>query len=247
MPIRRVTKTEEQEYRTRLSRLEQLGIAIGPADDPSPEPDRLTFEQTWDEFPGIYELPLHEVEVVVPAKMTVLSSGILITDVAMMTPWEDWPLDLWDREESSNYKDVIGRLYYSPPKLLNPYLKRERPLDVRQVEGVIIAHGYVSVPPECHDETPVKVELLVRDERRNELCFDFEVRMDRSLMHKWERRQREQFEHAHWTKRTRLYEPKREQPGDRKSVSPEEAIKPPHASGEHDVTDDARTLETGDR
>src|ERR1035437_2366021 len=128
MPTKRsrLTKTEEQEYRTRLSWLEKMSIPIGPAGDPSPEPDRLTFEQTWDELARIYELPSGAVTVVVPAKMIVLKSGILITAAAMTTPWGDL-LDLNDPEESSNYQGVIGSLYHSPPRLLNPYLERELP------------------------------------------------------------------------------------------------------------------------
>jgi hypothetical protein len=116
---------------------------------------------------------------------------------------------------------VIGSLYHSPPRLLNPYLKRELPLDVRQVEGVIIAHGYSSFPSLYHDESPVTVELLLKDEHRKELSFDFGVRVDRSFKHKWERRQREQAERARWIKRTGLFGPARGQPGDQKSVSPE--------------------------
>jgi hypothetical protein len=222
MPTKRsrLIKTEEQEYRTRLSWLEKMSIPIGPAGDPSPEPDRLTFEQTWDELARIYELASGAVAVVVPAKMIVLKSGILITDVAMMTPWGDL-LDLDDPEESPDYKGVIGSLYHSPPTLLNPYLERDLPLDVRQVKGVIIAHGQSSIPSKYHDESPVTVELLLRDERREELSFDFGVRVDRSMKREYERRQREQIEHSRWTKRTGLFGPARRQPGDQKSVSPE--------------------------
>jgi len=221
MPTKRsrLIKTEEQEYRTRLSQLEGMGILTGRACDLSPEPDRLTFEQTWDELAMIHVLP-SGVVVIVPAKMIVLS-GILTTDVAMKTPWDYLSLDLNDLEETPYFKDLIRGLYHFPPTLLNPYLKRELPLDVRQVEGVIIAHGDTSVPPEYPDEKPVKVELLVRDERRNELSFDFVAKLDRSMMHKWERQRRERREHAGWINRTGLFGPARRQPGNQKSVSPE--------------------------
>lgn len=152
-----------------------------------------------------------------PAKMTVLKSGILITHVAMMTPWEDFPLDLWDSRESSYYTDVIGGLCHFPPTVLNPWLKRDVPPRPRQVEGVIIAHGYISVPPECHDETLVTVSLLLMDERRNELSFEFGVRVDRSVMRKCERRQRERLAFARSTKGSGLFEPKGGQPGERYS------------------------------
>lgn len=152
---------------------------------------------------------------------SVLTSGILITAVALTTPWDDRLLELWDPEESSDYEGVIGSLYHSPPRLLNPYLERELPLDVRQVEGILIAHGQSSIPSKYPDESPVTVELLLRDERREELSFDFRVQVDRSIMHKWERRQRERLEPAGWIKRTGLFGPARRQPGDQKSVSPE--------------------------
>jgi hypothetical protein len=86
---------------------------------------------------------------------------------------------------------------------------------------VIIAHGQSSIPSKYHDESPVTVELLLRDERRKELSFDFGVRVDRSMKHEWERRQREQLERSRWTKRTGLFGPDRRQPRDQKSVSPE--------------------------
>ena len=220
-----------------------MGILTGHSGDPAPEPDRITFEQTPDELARIYDLPSGEVAVVVPAKMTVLRSGILITDVAMMTPWEDWPLDLWDPLEGSHYPDVIAELCHFPPTVLNPWLQRNVPLRPRQMEGVIIAHGYISVPPECHDETLIAVKLLLTDKRRDQLSFEFGVRMDRSVMRKCERRQRERCEFAR-TMGKGLFEPKGGQPAARKSVSPEEVIKQSRAGPGHGVTCDARTPET---
>ena len=232
----RLNTTEDQAYRARLSRLEKLGIPVGCAVDSRHKPDRLTFEQTPYEFARIYELPSGEVAAVVPATMTVLRSGILITHVAMMTPWEDCPLDLWDPEGSPYYKDLIGGLCQFPLTVLNPWLERDVPLRPRQVEGVIIAHGYISVPPECHDETLVTVKLFLMDERRNELSFGFGVRVDRSVMRKCERQQRERRAFAQSTKGGELFEPKRGQPGDQKSVSPGETLKQPRASGKIGAT-----------
>ena len=238
MPTQRLksTKAEDQENRIRLSRLEKMGIPIGPADDPSYEPDRLTIEQTEDELARIYELPLGEVGVVVPALMIILKSGVLITHFAMMTPWDDPQLDLWDPEENSSYyKQLTSSSYHFPLSLLNPYLKREFPLNVCKVEGVIIAHGYGSIPSKYHDESLVTVKLLLKDERRDELCFNFEVRVDRSMKRKYERQHQERIADLRLTKGGGLYAPKRGQLGDQKSVSRKEAIKQPYASG-HDTT-----------
>src|ERR1035438_804160 len=101
----RINTTEDQEYRARLSRIKNMGIPVGRAVDPPREPDRLTFEQTESELPSIYELPLNEVAVIVPAKMTILQPGTLITAAAMMPPWEESHLDLWDDLEAQYYRD----------------------------------------------------------------------------------------------------------------------------------------------
>ena len=224
------TETEDQEHRARLMRLQQLGIPIGSADDPSPEPDRLTVEQIQPEFARIYDLPSGAVAVVALARMTVAISGILITDREMITPWDDdYPLDLGDPETWESYRDVIDGLLPLSPTVLNDCLTNGLPLPRRQVEGVIIANGWISVPPECHDETHVTVELFLRDERRNEFCFKFGVRVDRSVKHKYERRQRDRRVGA--PKRVGLYESAAGQPENQKNVLPEER----QASREHDA------------
>jgi hypothetical protein len=223
----RLTKTDDREYRDRLSRLEQMGIPIGCSVEHRQEPDRFTLEQTEGEVASIYELSLDEVAVIVPAKMTILKSGILITDVEMMTPWEDYPLELWDPEENSNYQDVISGLSQLPPTVLNRWLTSAVPLRPRRAEGVIIAHGYISVPRDCRDGTLVTVKLSLRDERHNELSFDFGVQVDRSVLRKRERRQQKRREFARSARGTGLFEPKRGQPGDEKSVPHQANIQRP--------------------
>jgi hypothetical protein len=223
--LRRPTRTDDQEYCARLSRLEALGIAVGCADNRPHQPDRLTFEQTPEELARIYELPFGEAAVVIPATMTVLKSGPLITKVAIMTPWDEEPLDLWDPQESPYHSDLMGGLSQFPPTALNSWLERVVPLRPRKLQGVIIAHGYICVPPECHDETLVPVQLLLDDERRDELSFEFGVRVDRSVMRKCERRQRERREFVPSTRGLGLIEPKRGQLRDQKSHSPQEAMK----------------------
>jgi hypothetical protein len=231
----------DQEYRARLSRLAKLGIPVGCAVDARHEPKRLTFEQIPDGFARIYELPLGEVAVIVPAKMTILKSGILITDVAIRTPWEDWPLDLWDPEETPYYKDLIGDLCHFLPTVLNPWLERDVPLRPRRQEGVIIAHGYIRVLPECHDETLVTVQLLLEDAGCNQLSFEFGVRVDRCVMRRCERQQRQRREFARSVKGGDLFEPKGGRLRDPESVSRD---KQPQAGGEHNATGDAGTPET---
>lgn len=240
----RLSRIEEQENLNRLSQLEKNGISIGTALEPSPEPDRLTLEQTQFGFARIYELRRDEFAVLLLAKMTVVKSGILTTDSAMFTPWDDRPHELWDPddyEDNPYYKDLIGRLPYYPPTVLNCLLKSGVPLRRRQVEGVIIGHGYGALPSKYHDESVVAVDLLLEDERGNELSFKFKVRVDRSVNRQYEKRCRERLAFEQSRKGAGWWAPEREQPGDRKNVSPDSAIKLPNASalcgGPHAVRD----------
>jgi len=222
----RLTKTERQQYRSRLARLEQMGIPIGHAVDCPPEAERITFDQTEYEIAKLYELPWGEVAVLVPAKMTVLRSGLLITEVAVKTPWDDWPLELWASEDSSYLRQVINSLYHSPPTILNPWLEHEVPLRPRQTEGLIIACGNADVPAECRDEEVVRVELLLRDERLNEFCFDFGVEVDRRFMREYERmRQQRQRELARSNGGGGLFAPASGPSEDQKRVPRESIIK----------------------
>ena len=192
MPTQRfkLNSAENQAHRARLSNLKKLGIPIGDV-DPRDTPDRFTLEQTDRECALVYELPSNEIAVIVPAKLTVRKSGILITDMRMTTSWDDWPLDLWHAEDSPHWTDVIGRLYHQPPTILNDYLVSALPLRPRQIDGVVIAHGYTTVPWECSQETVVAIQLLLEDERRDQFSFEFDARLDRRVMRKFERRREE--------------------------------------------------------
>ena len=237
----RLTRTEYQEHRSRLLRLKEMGIAIWCASNPSPEPERFTLEQIDHDLANIYDFPSGYVAVVVHAKLKVLVSGILITDLEMTTPWDGPQLDLSDPRDFPYYEDLISGLPQFPPRLLNDLLMRETPLHCRQAEGVIVAHGLGSVPPNYHDHTPVTVKLLVRDERRNEPCFEFGVRVDRSMKNKYERELRERREVAKSAKRIPIFGRQDQKLVDQKDVLLEEAIKRPHVIREHDATGDARS------
>ena len=217
----RINKTEIQETRARLLRLEEIGIPIGPVCAPSPEPDRLTLEQIEDEFAYIYELPSGMVAIVVPVKLVVRISGVVITDVAMRIPDINCQLDLSDPTESKCYQDLVDLLPYNRTVVLNDCLTSEVPLRRRQVQGVIIAEDWASLPRTWHDETPVAVELFLRDERRNEFQSVFRARVNRSLLRKYERRQQERREGMRSTKRVGLYANEEEQAGVPETVSPE--------------------------
>lgn len=207
-----------------------MGIPIGSVSDLAPVPDRLTVEPLEYDFARIYVLP-SGMAIVAPAKVTIRIDGILITDVAVTIPDIDYQLDLIDPTESHYYSELVDLLPYNQTEVINRWLTSQGPLRRRQVQGAIIAEGWRPVPATWHDGTLMAVELLLWDERRNELCFDFRARVDRSLMRKYERLQRERRERTPLTK-PGLYEGG--QLGDHKSVSREETIKPRHASREYD-------------
>lgn len=251
MPTKRsrLTKTECQEYRSQLLQLGDMGIPIEyVAEDPLPKPDRFTLEQIEHWFARIYELPSGAVVVVAPAKLTVRTSGLLFMEHELRLPWDDFPLELCDPEENPDYQKLIGWLpHYSPPTILNRLLTPEVPLRHRQVQGVIFAEGWTDIPPECDDESLVTAELLLRDERRNEFCFEFGVRVDRKVKRKYERLQKERRELARSHQWTGLYGARGGLFADQKEVSPEESVKQPHASFWQGALRNAGAPGTGDR
>lgn len=236
MPKQRlkVTKTEDQEYRARLLQLKEMGVPTGSVCGASPEPERLTVEQTEDECAWIYELPSGGVAVVAPAKLTVRVPGTLITHAEVAIPDFDCELDLSDPWESLWHAQLMNLLPYNLTECLNDGLTSEVPLSVRQVRGAIIAEGWASVPAKLHDYAPVSVELFLWDARDNEFQFNFRARVNRSLVRKYEQRQLERRERMRSTMRSGLFGPARGQVENQKSVSPKEAINPWDASGEDD-------------
>ena len=114
---------------------------------------------------------------------------------------------------------------YSPPTVLNRLLQRELPLRTCQREGVIIAHGEGCVPPTCLEGSHVMLQLLLRDERRNEFLFGFEVRVDRSILRKYEQQQQKRRQSSGLST-SGLYEREERQPADQPTVSREVATRP---------------------
>ena len=233
MPKRQLktTKTEYQENRARLLRLKEMGVPTGSVCGASPEPDRLTVDQTEDDYAWIYELPSGEVAFVAPAQLTVRVPGTLITDAEVAIPDFDCELDLSDPGESRWYAQLMNLLPYNLTECLNDRLTSGVPLSVRQVRGAIIAEGWASVPPKLHDDAVVSVGLFLYA-RDNEFQFNFRARVNRSLMREYEQRQLERRERMGSTTRSGLFGPAGGQVGNPKSVSPKEAINRREASGE---------------
>ena len=93
MPIGklRLNKIETRDYRARLSQLETMGIPVRSTVESSPDPDRLTLEAIHDGTGKIYDLPSHAILIVIPARLIVLKSGLLVTDVSLKIPWGGLP------------------------------------------------------------------------------------------------------------------------------------------------------------
>jgi hypothetical protein len=180
-------KLADEDFRARLLRLEQLGVPVGPVADPSPEPDRLILKQTDEGIARLYELPSGEIGVVIPVEITVLTSGVLIIDRELTTSLDDFPLEFTDSDWGF-YASVIDEQPYSAQNL-NYLLTSGQPLRPCQTRGIIIANGWSKIPPNCRENMQLKVELFLRDERRNEICSEFVVRLDRILKLKYERKQ----------------------------------------------------------
>ncbi len=188
MPIRksRLSKYEEVEYRTHLSRLGNIGVVIGSSGDLVSEPERFTLEQIDHEFARVHDLAAGEVAVVLPAKLTVRQAGVMITEAHLIPSWFDWKVDLDNVENNESInKEITQGLPFFPPRILNhEFVGRAVPLRPCQIEGVILGNGFSPIPPTFHDETPVTLDLLLLDERGNGFSWEFKARVDRSVIHK---------------------------------------------------------------
>ncbi len=191
---------------SRLLRLEQLGVPVGRVADPSPEPERLILKQIEDGFARLYELPSGEIAVVIPSEITVLMSGLLIIDRELTTSLDDFPLEFTEPTEWEPYKSVIDEYPY-PSENLTYLLTSRFPLRPCQRRGVIIANGWSAISPQYHENTRLTAQLFLRDERQNEICAEFVVRLDRSLKLRYERKQAIRRENARSTARDRRTSP----------------------------------------
>jgi hypothetical protein len=191
MPTRRLhlTKAEQEEYRTRLLRLNRIGIVTGGTIDLPPQPKRFILEQVDCAFARVYDLPGDRVAAVILGKLTVLKSGVMVADSGMTMPWADGGLGLnWPEEGDWFADDLVRGLPSLPPTILNDLLVGRRgPLRPCQQEGIIIATGWSGVPPSYQDEMQIAVGLWLRDERGCEFHYDFKARVDRGLKRKYER------------------------------------------------------------
>jgi hypothetical protein len=153
MPIRksRLTRTEEDQLRARLSQLKQIGIRVGRVGDHLPtEPERFSLEQIGPNyFARVHELDDGNVAVAVPAKLIIRKSGFITTEARLILSWCDSEINLdnvpYDKAFLEGIMPVLEGL---PPRILNrEFIGRRVPLRPCQAEGVIIGIGYGPCPP----------------------------------------------------------------------------------------------------
>ena len=243
MPIRksRLIGEEQQEFRARVLRLKRAGIVTGTSGKPSSVPKRFILRQIDRELARIHDLPSGEVAAVMLCELMALKPGATIRHCAMTPPWGGPQLDLSEPQESPWYDGLIQGLPHSPPTVLNRWLTGQAPLPRGpKLEGVVIATGQNSAPPNYHNEMQVVMELSLTDEKGNKLEFEFKARVDRSLKRKYERQQR--YDAPQLKKRDGLYGGQKSELGGRKQVPPKE----PNVSrgrGALPITDDADSAE----
>lgn len=223
MPRRKakLSPAEAQEYRHRCLLLKDVGIPVGCDDDFMHQPGRLLLEFDPD-LATIHDLPGSSVAVVAPVKLRVLASRMQISECQMTLPWYEFSLELREPEQNTFYQDIIKSLIPFPPILVNSRLTGERPLYRGQIEGVFVAFGLTSVPQQYEDMAKLPVRLSLRDERDNEIDFDLEALVSRTVKHVYERRQREQPRSAHY--RQPIFE--REEAEDRGPAEPTVETRP---------------------
>jgi hypothetical protein len=120
---------------------------------------------------------------------------MLVTDVSLKIPWEECPLELNEPRQELTFEKLMRDTLPDPlPTSLNRWLKSEVPLRPRRAEGVILAEGSTFFPAEYQHDMPVRVQLLIQDGKQHQLTFDFEVRVDRSVKHRYEQRQQKYYQ-----------------------------------------------------
>jgi hypothetical protein len=177
-----------------------MGIPVRSTVESPPDPDRLSLEAIHDGTGKIYDLPSHAVLIVIPARLIVLKSGLLVTDVSLKIPWEDCPLELNELGQELTFETLMRDTLPDPlPTILNRWLKSEVPLRPRRVAGVILAEGWTSFSAEYQHDMPVAVQLLLQDEKHHQLTFDFEVRVDRTVKRRYEQRMQKYYQSVRLT------------------------------------------------
>ncbi len=95
-------------------------------------------------------------------------------------------------DENQFFHDLTGGLPQHPPRILNDCVV-DRPLPLRrcQLDGVIIATGWSSLPTSYRDEDLVAMRLTFVNQDGYEIECEITGRVDRSIKRKHDRRRQE--------------------------------------------------------
>lgn len=207
MPTRKpkLNKEEQRKYWTLISRLRAAGVITGTAGELPSTPKRLDLRQLEYPFCRVHDLPGEQVVLILLCKLMALRAGATVRDCAISLPWGP-ELDLCDPGDTPYYDDLVHGWPEWPPKVLNRWLTGEVSLPRgRTLTGIIIATGWVRVPADYRDESPVDVELVVSDDQDNQLEFRLKAGLDRSVKRADERKRQMRAKAQGSTERVRLF------------------------------------------
>jgi hypothetical protein len=177
----RFTVAEKNDYHSRLLHLREIGVVTGPI--PRTEVKHIfpRLVPIDADFARVFELPDEQVGVVLPAKLTVVHSGAMITEMRLKLPWSDCLLEVGDSRNHRFFPDVTQD-WPGPLKILNDWLvDREVPLRTCQRSGLIVGTGWAPVPAAYPADFEVRVELSLYDQRDNVMRLEFKARLDRHI------------------------------------------------------------------
>jgi len=187
--ITRFAKPLEAERRGITSKLQRLKIQMADMDALRPTLARFALVQTWTELARVHDLPNGQVAVSLMAKLIIIKSGVMFTDVAIFPQWDDCSLDLEEEpQEHPHFEEFTRDSPAYRPTILNRFLVNHPvPLRTCQREGLIIATGWNSVPLNYPNEKRLSFTLCLTDELGSESRCTFYARVDRSLKAQRER------------------------------------------------------------
>ena len=176
----RLTRTEEREYRCRLSDLRGLGLAVGRDSGVSNTAPQLRLEQIDVESARIFSFVSGGFVFVAPLRLTVLASQLFLAGFEMTAFWDSLPLELEEPRHFPLYEKILGD-YPPEPDILNSWLIGERGLSRHRRNGLLIAMGQTPPPSQFRDGAILGLGLSLWDESGAELHYEFRGSVDHSV------------------------------------------------------------------
>ncbi len=208
MPIRRskLSQEEQRKCSALALRLDAAGVPTGTSSRLLIVPNSLELRQLDYLFCRVHDLPGGQVVLILPSELVALRARAAIRDFVISLAWGP-ELDLCDPEDIPRYDDLIGGLPEWPPTVLNPWLRGEDSLPRgMKLTGIIIATGWVPIPAEICDESPVDIQISITDDQGSQLELLWKAGVYRGLKRAYERKQQTPAEALRLTTRKSLFE-----------------------------------------